>query len=58
MQGTVPGASKQGRPRRRWIDNMERWAEMSFDKLLGKTGNRRRWNRLFHEATNTRNDDG
>ena len=27
MQGTVPGARKQRRPRTRWIDNMEKWAE-------------------------------
>ena len=33
MQGTVPGERKQGRPRMRWIDNMEKWTGMSFDKL-------------------------
>jgi len=57
MQGTVPGARKQGRPKMRWIDNMEKWAGMAFDKLLRETGNRRRWNRLVHEATNPWNDD-
>jgi len=42
MQGTVPGARLQGRLRMRLIDNMEKWAKMSFDKLLRETEDRRR----------------
>ena len=38
MQDTVSGAVKQRRRRMRWIDNMEKWTEMSFDKLLRETG--------------------
>ena len=49
-QGTVPRTRKQ--PSMRKIDNMEKWAEMSFDKLLRGTGNRRRSNRLVHKVTN------
>lgn len=41
-QGLVPGATRQGRPRMRWIDNMEKWLRMSFDKLLGETKDRGR----------------
>jgi len=42
MQGTEPRARKQGRPKMRWIDNMEKWAGMSFEKLLRETEDRRR----------------
>ena len=34
MQGTVPVVRKQRRPKMRWIDNMEKRAGMSFQKLL------------------------
>ena len=57
-QVTVPGARKQGRPRTRWIDIMEKWAGMSFEKLLRVTMDRGRWNRLVHEAINSRSEDG
>ena len=40
MQGTVPGARKQGRPKMRWMDDMEKLAKMSFDKLLRETEDR------------------
>ena|SRR6218665_2753642 len=38
MKGTVLEAREQGRPKMRWIDNIEKWAGMSFEKLLGETG--------------------
>ena len=46
-----------GRPRMRWIDNMDKWAKMSLEKLLRETEDRRRLNILVHEATNPRNED-
>ena len=58
IQGTVPGARKQGKPKMRLMDDMEKWAKMSFEKLLKKTENRWRWHRLVNEATNPRNEDG
>jgi len=42
----------------RWIDNMDKWVEMSFGKLLRETGNRRRWSKRVHEVTNPRKEDG
>jgi len=42
----------------RWIDDMETWAKMSFEKLLIETDDRWRWRRLAHEATNPRIEDG
>jgi len=38
MQGTVPGIRKQGRPKMGWNNDMEKWAKMSFEKLLRKLG--------------------
>jgi len=40
----------------RWIDDMEKWAKMSFEKPLRETEDR--WHRLVHEATNPQNEDG
>jgi len=42
----------------RWMDDMEKWAKMSFEKLLKETEDRWRWRKLVHEATNPRNEDG
>src|SRR6218665_267143 len=58
MQGTTPGARKQGKPRMRWMDNMEEWTRMPFEDLLKKTRDRRKWSSLVHEATNPRIEDG
>jgi len=58
MQGTVSGIRKQGRPKMQLIDNMENWAKMSFEKLLRETEDRWRLQRLVHEATNLRIEDG
>ena len=41
MCRALPGARKKGKPRMRWIDIMEKWAEMSFDKLLMEMTSRR-----------------
>jgi len=40
MQDTVPGVRKQGKPKMRWIDDMEKWAKVSFEKLLRETDDR------------------
>jgi len=59
VHGTVPWARKQGRPKMRWIDDVEKCAKMSFEKLLRETEDRWSWRRLIvHEATNPRNEDG
>ena len=54
MEGTTPGARKQGKPRMRW---MEQWTGMPFKDLLKTTRDRRKWSRLVHEATNPRIED-
>src|SRR6218665_51336 len=56
--GHCSANKKARRPKMRWMDDMEKWAKMSFEKLLKETENRWRWHRLIHEATNPRNEDG
>src|SRR6218665_3286356 len=58
MQGTTPGARKQGKPRMRRMDNTEEWTGIPFEDLLKKTRDRREWSRLVHEATNPQIEDG
>jgi len=58
MQGTIPGARIQGKPRMRWMDNMEEWTGMPFEDLWKETRDRRKWSILFREATNPRIEDG
>ena len=43
MQGTVPGVRKQGRPKMRWIDDVEKRKKMQFEKVLRETEYRWRW---------------
>jgi len=57
MQGTVPGVRKQRRPKMRWMDDMKKWAKMSFERLLKNTEDRWKWRRLIHEASNPWNED-
>src|SRR6218665_2455528 len=52
------GAEKQGRPRMRWMENMEEWTGISFEDLLKKARDRKKWSSLVHETTNPRIDDG
>src|SRR6218665_1907087 len=58
VQGTTPGARKQGKPTMWWMDNMEQWTGMPFKDLLLKTRDRRKWSRLVQEAINPGNEDG
>ena len=58
MQGTVPGVRKQGRPKMRWIDDVEKRKKMQFEKVLRETENRWRWGELVHEATNPWKENG
>src|SRR6218665_987451 len=46
LQGTTPGARKQGKPRMLWMDNMEEWTGMPFEDLLNKTRDRKKWSTL------------
>jgi len=54
MQGTTLGARKQGKPRMRWMNNMEEWTGMLFEDLLKKTRDSRKWSRLVNEVTSDR----
>jgi len=52
------GSKKVREAKDTWIDNMEKWAKMLFEKLLRDTEDRWRWHTLVHEATNPQNEDG
>src|SRR6218665_2853944 len=54
MQGTTLEARKQGKPRMRWMNNMEEWTGMLFEDLLKKTRDSRKWSRLVNEVTSDR----
>jgi hypothetical protein len=58
MQGTVPGARARGKPRKRWMDNVGEWLELSTERLLRETEDRRGWRRIVYNATNPRIEDG
>ena len=58
MQGTVPGKRARGKPRKRWMDNVGEWLELSTERLLRETEDRRGWRRIVYNATNPRIEDG
>jgi len=47
MQCTTPGARKQGKPRMRWMDNMEELTGMPFEDLLKSSQVKSSQNRLI-----------
>jgi len=50
MQGTMPGASRRGRPRMAWMDNMEESIRMTED--------RDKWRKYVHGVANPQIEDG
>ena len=40
MQGTVPGARRQGRPRTAWMDNIKTWTGLSMEESIRMTDDR------------------
>ena len=46
LQGTVPGSRKQGRPFRRWEDNITEWTKLPLDQAVRKAEDRKGWRKL------------
>ena len=46
LQGTVKGAKRQGRQRKRWEDNIREWTGLEFAKSQRAVENRKRWRKL------------
>jgi len=40
MQGTMPGASRRGRPRTAWMDNIKTWSGLSVEESIRITEDR------------------
>jgi len=59
MQGTMPGARRQGRPRAAWIDNVKSWTGLSVEESVRMTAaNRHKWRKYVHGVANPRIKDG
>ena len=43
LQGTMKGASRRGRRKKRWDDNIKEWTGMEFGDSLRATEDRERW---------------
>ena len=43
LQGTVKGARKRGRQKKRWEDNIKEWTRMGFGDSLRAAEDRERW---------------
>ena len=43
LQGTVKGGRRQGRQRKRWEDNIRKWADQEFGKSQRAVENREKW---------------
>ena len=43
LQGTVKGARRRGRQKKRWEDNIKEWTGMGFGDSLRAVGDREGW---------------
>ena len=43
LQGTVKGARRRGRQKKRWEDNVKEWTYMEFGDSLGAAEDREGW---------------
>ena len=58
MQGTMPGARRQGRPRTAWVDNIKTWTGLSVEESVRMTEDRDKWRKYVHGVANPRIKDG
>ena len=50
LQGTVKGGRRQGRPRKRWKDNIREWTGLEFTKSHRAVENREKWRKLVAKS--------
>ena len=50
LQGTVKGARRQGRERKRWEDNIREWIGLGFAKSKMAVENRGKWRKLVTKS--------
>ena len=58
MQGTMPGARRQGRPRTAWIDNIKSWTGLSVEESIRMTEDRDKWREYVHGVASPRIKEG
>jgi len=58
MQGTMPDACRQGRPRTAWMDNTKTWTGLSVEESVRMTEDRDKWRKYVHGVANPRSEDG
>ena len=58
MQGTVPDARRQGRPRSAWMDNINTWTGLFVEESVRTTEDRDEWRKYVHGVANSRIKDG
>ena len=46
LQGTVRGARRQGRQRKRWEDNIKEWTGLDFSETQWVADDRKKWRQL------------
>ena len=51
LQGTVKGARRQGRQRKRWEDNMREWTGLEFSKSQRAVENTEKWRKLVVKSS-------
>ena len=47
MQGTVPGGSRRGRPKKCWHDNIKEWTELPLTKTLRLAEDKDGWRKII-----------
>ena len=51
LQGTVKGARKRGRQKKRWEDNIKAWAGMGFGDSLRAAEDREGWKGIVAKSS-------
>ena len=51
LQGTVKGGRRQGRQRKRWIDNIREWTGLGFSRSQRAVENRGKWRKLVAKSS-------
>jgi len=58
MQGTMPGARRQGRPHTAWMDNIKTWTGLPVEESVRMTEDRYKWRKYVHGVANPRIEHG
>jgi len=58
MQGIMSGASRRGRPRTVWMNNINSWTGLSVEESIRMTEDRDKWSKYVHRVANPRIEDG